>query len=270
MCFGMGCGASALLHVKGLTLDKNLRVWLGGGGNSTVLLHGRSAFVVDVKLGDYALGLRNNVERDLGREVERIMLTHAHIDHAGGLWAFPNAGAVLVHPNTRARLEKGGVKARFVEVEKEVDLLLGGEEVQVLNLGSGHTDGDLVAYFPKRKLLIAGDLFNTAAEPHLDEGLGGSLLGVKAALENMLTLDFERVVPGHGEVTDRAALEHTLAYLTALQTAVEAARAKGLDEEATVREVKLGDEFSDIHNFLGVATREKNVRRMWKGLAPLR
>jgi cyclase len=255
-----------LLHVKGVTLDEHLRVWLGGGGNSSVFLHGKTAFVVDVKFGDWALKLRDDVERDLGREVERIMLTHAHFDHAGGLWAFPNAGAVLVHPNTRARLEKQGVKARFVEVEKEVHLLLGGEEVQVLNLGSGHTDGDLVAYVPARGLLITGDLFNTAAEPHIDESFGGSLLGVKAALTQMMELDFEHVIPGHGDITDRSAVEHTLAYLEELEKQVREARERGLDEEATVREVKLPAQFDDIHAFLGLATREKSVRRMWKGL----
>jgi glyoxylase-like metal-dependent hydrolase (beta-lactamase superfamily II) len=230
------------------------------------LLTGRHAFVVDVKFGDWALRLRDDVERDLGREVQRILLTHAHFDHAGGLWAFPNAGAVLVHPNARARLEKSGVKASFVTVEREVRLLLGAEEVYVMNVGSGHTDGDLIAYVPARGLLIAGDLFNTAAEPHVDESYGGSLLGVKAALERMLELHFERVVPGHGDIADRAAMEHTVAYLRELERQVQQAREKGLDEDATVREVKLPEEFSDIQPFLGLATREKNVRRMWKGL----
>jgi cyclase len=255
-----------LLHVKAFELDKTLRVWLGGGGNSTVFLHGRTAFVVDVKFGDWAMRLRDDVERDLGRDVQRIMLTHAHFDHAGGLWAFPSAGAVLVHPNTRARLERSGVKAPFVEVERDVRLLLGPAEVHVMNIGSGHTDGDLIAYVPARGLLIAGDLFNTAAEPHVDEAFGGSLLGVKAALEAMLELDFERVVPGHGEIADRTAVEHEVAYLRELERLVQEARAKGLDEDATVREVKLPAQFDDIHPFLGVATREKNVRRMWKGL----
>src|SRR5581483_9757431 len=67
LCFASGCGASMILHVKGVTLDEHLRVWLGGGGNSSVFLHGKTAFVVDVKFGDWALKLRDGAERDLWR-----------------------------------------------------------------------------------------------------------------------------------------------------------------------------------------------------------
>jgi glyoxylase-like metal-dependent hydrolase (beta-lactamase superfamily II) len=166
----------------------------------------------------------------------------------------------------RARLVKQGVTARFVEVEREVQLRLGGDEVHVLNLGSGHTDGDLVAYVPNRKLLIAGDLFNGLTEPNVDTANGGSLRGIEAALERMLELDFERVVPGHGDLSDRAAVEHLLKYLQELERQVRQARAAGLDEDATVQKVRLPEEFSDIRPFLGLVSREKNVRLMWKGL----
>src|SRR5262249_48697114 len=149
----------------------------------------------------------------------------------------------LVHPNARVRLEKQGVHAPFVEVENEVRLVLGGEEVRVLNLGSGHTDGDLVAYVPGRKLLISGDLFNEPFEPNIDDSYGGDLMGLKAALERMLQLDFERVVPGHGEVTTRAAFEHVVGYLRALEAEVRSAKARGLGEDATAAAVKLPPEF---------------------------
>ena len=255
------------LHTKRVELDAHLRLLLGGGGNSLVFLHGREAFIADLKFGDYALTLRREVEQDLAREVSRVLLTHAHFDHAGGLFAFPSVSAVLVHPNARRRLEKKGVKARFIEVEREVRLMLGAEEMLALNLGSGHTDGDLVAYFPRRKLLVTGDLFTGLREPHVDEEFGGSLRGLQAALERALTLDVERIVPGHSDVTDRAALEHVVAYLRALEEAVRAAREKGLDEDATVQSVKLGAQFDDIQPFAPIATREKNVRRMYQGLA---
>src|SRR5438309_433587 len=75
--------------------------------------------------------LRQQLEERLGREVRRIMITHAHFDHSGGLHLYPSAGSVLVHPNTRARLEKDGVRAPFAEVSDQVQLTLGAETVQV-------------------------------------------------------------------------------------------------------------------------------------------
>jgi glyoxylase-like metal-dependent hydrolase (beta-lactamase superfamily II) len=253
------------LHVTPLRLDERLHVLLGGGGNSVVFVHGKDAFVSDVKMGDYALRLRREVEEDLGRKVQRIMLTHAHFDHAGGLFAFPSVPVVLVHPKARARLEAKGVKARFVEVEQEVQLDLGGETVKVLNLGSGHTDGDLVAYFPGRKLLVAGDLFQGWHGVHVVEGDGGNIVELEAAVQRMLELDVERIVPGHGDLTDRRPLERTGAYLDELHRQVAAAKAEGLGEDATVAKVSL-PEYSDLGDFFGMDSKEKNVRRMYKAL----
>src|ERR1043165_7575034 len=183
------------LNVKRVELGDRLRVLLGGGGNSLIYVHGKEAFVTDVKMGDWALRLRREVEEELGREVHRVMLTHAHFDHAGGLWAFPRVPVVLVHPNARARLEAKGVKARFVEVEREVELQLGGEKVRVMNVGSGHTDGDLIAYFPERKLLVSGDLFSGWHGPHVVDADGGDIAALEETTRRLLELDVERIVP---------------------------------------------------------------------------
>lgn len=253
------------LHVKSVDIDEHLKVLLGGGGNSTILIHGKEAFVVDLKFGDYALKLRREVEKELGKKVQRVLLTHSHFDHAGGLWAFSGAPVVLVHPKARARLEKGGANARFVEVETEVKLTLGGEEVRVLNEGSGHTDGDLVAYVPNRKLLVAGDLFNCWHGPHVVPGDGGDIAALADTLQRLLELDVERIVPGHGEICDREPLVRTAAYLKALKEEVAVARAEGLDENATVAKVQLAG-YSDIEEFFGLDSKETNVRRMWQSL----
>jgi glyoxylase-like metal-dependent hydrolase (beta-lactamase superfamily II) len=257
---------SLLQHVTVVNLDARLRVLLGGGGNTVVFTHGKDAFVSDVKVGDYALRVRREVELELGRKVQRLLITHAHFDHAGGLFAFPDVPVVLVHPNSRARLERKGVKAHFVEVEEEVELTLAGEKLRILNLGSGHTDGDLVAHFPGRKLLIAGDLFNCALGPNVAEGDGGDIAALADTLQRLAALeDVERVVPGHGEVCDRALLLRDAAYLKALKEQVLRARAEGLDLNATVQRVRL-DEFAEVGDFFGLDSREKNVRRMYKSL----
>ncbi|MBX5483104.1 MAG: MBL fold metallo-hydrolase [Myxococcaceae bacterium] len=306
MCVGVfalgGCGARAFLHLDRRVLWDDLRVVLGGGGNSTVLLHGSDALVIDPKMLGYTQRLRDEVERDLGRRVRRLILTHAHYDHAGGATDFAWAGAVLVHPNTRARLlanDQGPCDREappaprtrdafrrsepvifdpphgallpvcalpFVEVTSEVRLWLGGEEVQVMNLGSGHTDGDLVAYFPDRKLLVAGDLVMNGFRPHIDESSGGSLLHLADTLDRLLGLPFEKVVPGHGDLGGRDVVERQRRYLRALEEDVKRAIAAGApSEDAVVGEVKLREEFEDLPPIPGDPF-EKDVRRMYREL----
>lgn len=297
-----GCAAATFLHVDRRVLWDDLRVLLGGGGNSTVLLHGTEALVVDPKMLGYAKGLRDEVEVELGRRVRRILLTHSHFDHAGGANEYPDLGAVLVHPRTRARLleaEEGlcarlpdsarerrsafarsepdlfeGVNARglplcalpYVEVTRAFVLWLGGEEVHVMNLGSGHTDGDLVAYLPDRKLLIAGDLVLNGFWPRVDPKAGGNLLTLSRTLDRLAELPFEKIVPGHGEIGGREVLEVQRAYLRALEEDVRSAMAAGWSEAEAVERIPLRPGFEGLAPVPG-ETHSEQVRRMYRAVA---
>lgn len=264
-CFMVGCGLRTFLQLEATRIDDGLEVWLGGGGNSVGVLHGRQAFLSDVKFADFGMRLRHDVEDVLRLKVSRIMLTHAHGDHAGGLSLYPEVGAVLVHPNAKKRLWAQGERAPFVEVDGEIRLFLGEEEVRVLNLGSGHTDGDLVAYLPKRKWVVAGDLVNEDLEPRVDQAYGGDVLALAHTVQRILELDFTHLVPGHGQVMPRSKVEHFGEYLKQLEGGVRAEVAKGSDEEATVRAVQLVG-FDDIKSAFYVPSREGTTRAMFQSV----
>ncbi|MBS1152635.1 MAG: beta-lactamase-like protein [Myxococcaceae bacterium] len=260
-----GCAASMMFRVKVEDLDSSLKLFLGGGGNSTVLLHGQSdALLVDTKYRMFSRRLRRELEVELARHVRRIVLTHAHSDHAAGLPLYPSTGAVLVHPNARRRLEAEGIRAPYVEVDREIRLNLAGEEVHVLSVGSGHTDGDLVALLPGRKLLVAGDLITNGVEPYCDPKFGGDILTLARTWPRLMALDFETVVPGHGEPMPRAQVQKLADYLVALEAAVQAARAAGKTEDQTAAEVKLPE--YPLDEVLFVSSREGNVRAMFRAL----
>lgn len=258
-----GCAASLMFHVQAEGLGPRLQVFKNGGGNSTVLVHGPGdALLVDTKYRMFSRNLRRSVEDDLAARVRRIVLTHAHDDHAGGVALYPGAGAVLVHPNARKRLEAEGVRAAFVEVANEVQITLDGEPVRVVNVGSGHTDGDLVALFPNRKLLVAGDLVNDALEPYCDEAFGGSILALSHTLPALMKLDFERLVPGHGEVMPRAKVQKLADYVVALEAGVKAAKANGLSEEQAVAQLSFSE--FPLDDVIFVTSRKGNIRAMYR------
>lgn len=259
-----GCATSWFLHVSPRSYDARLKLLLGGGGNVTMLMHAPGELlVVDTKFAEFSRRLKREAEVELARKVRRIVLTHAHSDHAGGLKLFPEARAVLVHPNARKRLEAEGTHAAYVEVEREVRLQLDGEEVRVLAMGSGHTDGDLVAFFPKRKLLVAGDLMNDGFEPYADPKYGGDILTMSRTLEQLMTLDFETVVPGHGEPMPRAKAQALADYAAAMRAEVAAARKAGKSEDQVAAEVRLPQYPLNAFLFL-LSTREANVRAMFQ------
>jgi cyclase len=74
-------------------------------------------------------------------------------------------------------------------------LWLGSREVRVLHLGRGHTAGDTVVYLPRERVVCTGDLFNGyigyMGDAFVDEWAD--------TLGRLAELDFDTVVPGHGE-----------------------------------------------------------------------
>jgi cyclase len=107
----------------------------------------------------------------------------------------------------------------------ELDIDLGNREVQIRFLGRGNTGGDVVAYLPAEKLLIAGDLLDHPV-PY---AFGGYPTEWIRTLQAMARLDFTAIVPGHGEVlAGKAYLDEVIDLLQAVVTATNAAvSAKG-------------------------------------------
>ena len=260
-----GCAMQRFLRVEERQIDARLRFFLGGGGNSLVLTHGKQAFLVDVKFAGASKSLRHRIETELERSVRRAMVTHSHFDHAGGLDEFKNLGPVLVHPNARRRLEADGVRAQWVDVEGPLELQLEDEIVRVWHPGKGHTDGDLVAYLVHRKLLVTGDLVTADMEPVIDVEAGGDVLAWAGTLKGLLEFDFVTALPGHGAPIGRDTLVRLLAYLTLVEHEVTVAQRKGLSEDDVVAAVSI-DQSPALEPVPFAANREKTVRLMDRAL----
>lgn len=96
-----------------------------------------------------------------------------------------------------APFDFASVKRRFPErtFEGSLELLVGGRDLVLRELGPAHTAGDLVVWVPDERVLFAGDLLFVDQTPVM---WAGTAAGWASALTAMSELGAEVVVPGHG------------------------------------------------------------------------
>ena len=225
-------------------LSDDLWVLRGLGGNTAVLRTDAGAVVVDTML----LPLQGRKIRLLARELtgaDTVLLinTHYHIDHTHGNPAFEPGTRVLSTARTLSHLKAldagfwEGAAASLLPNETFSDrrtLNIGGKTIELVHPGAGHTDGDLVVLFRDEGVLHTGDLMSNHYYPNIDLEAGGSVQQWVPTLETVLRLDFTRVIPGHGETTDRAGLRQFLAFIAQLAEIGNSAAEKDMSLEQTL------------------------------------
>jgi glyoxylase-like metal-dependent hydrolase (beta-lactamase superfamily II) len=161
--------------------------------------------------------------------------THAHGDHTGGDGAFQKLAPVIAHDNVRKRMAAGNEKTGdkpspaealpIITFDGELTLHLNDEEIRLLKLPPGHTDGDVAVFFKKANVVCVGDVFMPPATSFGDRWFGGGMLGLIAELEFVLPQipSDAKIVPGHGAVSTRDDMARGLQVLKEMKMVVEAA-----------------------------------------------
>ena len=122
--------------------------------------------------------------------------------------------------------------------ERRMTLMLGRLQVEIMQLGRGHTKGDTVVWLPQEQILFAGDLVEYDATPYTGDAYLGDW---PATLDAIAALEPGQLVPGRGAALKtpeavRAGLDGTRAFVTALFESVRAGAAAGRDLRTVYRE----------------------------------
>jgi glyoxylase-like metal-dependent hydrolase (beta-lactamase superfamily II) len=220
----------------------------GLGGNVAVLATSEGAVVVDTMTFAFqGEAIRELAEELGGGPVQAILNTHYHLDHSHGNPGFDGAPKVVATERTLHHMltrdadfwEGDGRKLPNTTFETRHEMNIGGKTIRAIYPGRGHTDGDLVVLFVEDRVLHAGDLFFNKRYPNIDLEAGGSVREWAATLDRVLELDFDRVIPGHGEATDRAGLRAFRDFMAELWEQGQRAAAAGWTLKKTLAMTRL-------------------------------
>jgi cyclase len=151
----------------------------------------------------------------------------------------------------------------IIALDENTVLRDGNREVRFLFLGTGHTDGDIALYLHDQKIVFAGDLFFNNAIPNVQDA---NILEWMKTLKELLKLDADKYVPGHGPIGTKKDVEAFLQYFEDLKSLVEGAVKRGDSLEQATYELALPARYSSymFQNFI-----PSNFQKMYTELKAL-
>ena len=185
-------------------------------GSHVYLIKGTGKnMLIDTGVADNFIALSEHLGQiGLGPEdIDLVVLTHEHIDHAGAAIFFSDSAIIAAH---RSAANKIQLQDEFVTLQRfrdwragelRVDLWL--EEGNYIDLGNyqlqvlhtpGHTSGCICLYEPSQKLLFSGDTVFCGGT--LSEiGPSGNISDYMNSIQRLNTMKIEEFYPGHGKIS---------------------------------------------------------------------
>jgi len=171
-----------------------------GPGTNTYLIGRRDPVLLDTGAGvpEYMTGLTGYLDERGWKQPSRVVLTHRHRDHLGG----------VAHVRERFRgLPVGKLIHRDADLPEGIETLRDGQTIEadgatlVAIHTPGHASDHLCYYLPEENAVFTGDVVlagSTTVIPAED----GDLLDYMNSLRRLQQLGVRRIYPAHGPVVE--------------------------------------------------------------------
>jgi glyoxylase-like metal-dependent hydrolase (beta-lactamase superfamily II) len=252
------CSALAVAQPAAQQIGTGLYAYISdndSSANSTFLVGDAGILVVDTGLNQTEAGkLLSAIRQVSSLPVKYVVNTHYHPDHQGGdLFVGPSA-VVIATDFTRARtltVQKSPGMEGFhfhpadLTFQQQVTVHLDPYSVQIYFPGKAHTSGDALVYFAQQHAISMGDLFLNRSSPAMDDG---SVENWIHALDHVLELPLESVVPGHFELATKPDLKRFRDYLNDLYQQVIALKEKNETLDQVRHDIHM-EKYSDFRQY---------------------
>ncbi|PYO86102.1 MAG: MBL fold metallo-hydrolase [Gemmatimonadetes bacterium] len=227
------------VQIRTVKVAEGVYMLMGAGGNIGVSVGSDGVILIDDQFAPLSDKIKAAVAA-LGGPIRFLLNTHWHFDHTGGNENFAKSGVVIVaHENVRRRMSveqfisalnrreppSPAAALPVVTFTDAITFYLNGDSINVFHVAPAHTDGDAVIWFRKANVMHMGDTFFNGRYPLIDLSSGGSVDGMVAAADRVLALvdANTRIIPGHGPLGDRPALQTYRAMLVTVRDRIRQA-----------------------------------------------
>jgi cyclase len=203
------------------------------GANAGIIIGKDGIVVVDTMISaKEAKRFIRDIRTISHKPIRYVVNTHYHFDHVFGNSEFAKLGAVVIaQENVKKAMEnsardtlknigeygltpkdmKGTTLAYPVLTYGDrMTIDIGGQQIELFHARQSHTDGDTLVYLPGKKVLFAGDILFTNYHPFLGEG---NIEEWAKELDDIRSMDVEKIIPGHGPLSGKNDLEDMKKYI---------------------------------------------------------
>jgi glyoxylase-like metal-dependent hydrolase (beta-lactamase superfamily II) len=236
-----------------------------GDPNTGIVIGDDAVMVIDTQATPVmAADVIRRIREVTDKPIKYVVLSHYHAVRVLGASAYMAEGGehiVASHDTLdlikeRGEQDKASEIGRFPRLFQNVEsvppgltwptlafsgkltLFLGKLEVQLLQLGRGHTKGDTVVWLPQERILFSGDLVEFDATPYAGDAYFEDW---PKTLDNLAALKPAKLVPGRGAALQTAeqvaaGLAGTKAFVSELYESVKAGASAGRDLKTVYQE----------------------------------
>lgn len=117
-----------------------------------------------------------------------------------------------------------------------LELKVGNKTVQLIDVGPAHTPSDVLVHVPEDRIVYTGDILFVGGHPVI---WAGPVRSWVTACDLILSWDVDVVVPGHGPISDKAAVRNFRTYLVWLEHEARQRYDAGLSYEEAAYDIDL-------------------------------
>jgi len=266
------------VKIETIQVSEHVYMLKGAGGNIGVSIGDDGVFVIDDQFAPLTAKIEAAIKTLSDKQIKYLVNTHYHGDHTGGNENMHNLGATIIaHDNVRHRLETqpkrdGSMNSKealpIITFNDELSIHINGEKVAVFHAEHAHTDGDALLFFTESNVLHTGDTYFKGRYPYIDLKSGGSVTGYINAVKLGLKAinDTTKIIPGHGDLSNKEEYEAFLNMLETLKSAILTEIEAGKTEEEVAKNEALTKTFDDLDYGTGFINSERIRRTFYKSL----